>query len=93
MVALDHLSCQERLNVQPGKGTALEEIIKKIETIFIGVYSKKTRGNRHKLEQGKLKLGRKRNFFSAMTVKPHNRLPREVVQSPSMEVLKTNLKP
>lgn len=51
------------------------------------------RGNRHKLERERLRLGRKRNFFSALTVRPDNRLPRESMQSPSMEVLKTNLKP
>lgn len=32
MLALEHLFCEERLDVQPGIGTALEEMIKKIET-------------------------------------------------------------
>lgn len=40
------------IGVQPGEGTALDEIIKKIETVFIGVYSGKTRGNRHKRNKG-----------------------------------------
>lgn len=31
LLALEHLSCEERLDIQPGKGTALEEIMKKIE--------------------------------------------------------------
>lgn len=34
----------------------------------------------------------RRDFFTIRTIRQENRLPREVMQSPSLEVLKTNIK-
>jgi len=44
----------------------------------------RTRGNGHKLKQRK-------NFFTLRVTEPWNRLPRGVVDSPSLEIFKTRL--
>jgi len=75
MRGLEHLSYKERLR----------------ELGFSVVPSDRTRGNGHKLKPGKFQPNMRKNFFTLRVTEHWPRLRREVVESPSLEIIKTRL--
>jgi len=58
--------------------------------LFSVVCGDRTSGNGHKMD-GKFCTNMQKKFFTVRVTEHYNRLPREVVESPSLETFKTQL--
>ncbi|GAB0186146.1 hypothetical protein GRJ2_001079900 [Grus japonensis] len=102
---LEHLSCEDRLrelglfSLEKAPGRPYRRSLpvpkgayrKAGEGLFMKECSDRTRGNGFKLKEGRFRLDVRKKFFTVRVVRHWNRLPREVVEAPSLEVFKTRL--
>jgi len=103
---VEYLSCEDRLRELglfslekrrlQGDLTAAFQYLKETcredgENIFSRACCNRRRSNGFKLKEGRFRLDRKKNFFTMRVVKDWNRLPREVVKAPSLEMFKARL--
>ena len=103
---LEHLSCEESLRELGlfslekrklrGDLIAAFQYLKgaygqKGEWLFMRVDSDRTRGNGFKLGEGRFRLDIRKKFFHAEGGETLNRLPKEVVDAPSLEAFMARL--
>jgi len=103
---LEHLSYEERLrelelfSLQKrrlqGELIAIFQYLKVAckssgEGLFTRAWSERTRGNGFTLQEGRFRWDVRKKFFTMIVVRPWNRLPREVVDGPSLAMFKVRL--
>jgi len=103
---LEHLCCEERLRELGlfslenrrllGDLIAAFQYLKRAhrkggENIFSRACCNRTRRNGFKLREGTFRLDIRKKFLTMRVVKHWNRLPREVVEAPSLETFKARL--
>ena len=69
----------------------LKESYRKGDRLFSRVCGDRKRGNGFKLEESRFRLDKKKKYFEMRVVRRWNRLPRDVVDAPSMEPFKARL--
>ena len=70
----------------------LKEVYSKAgEGLSVRACSDRMRGNDFKLEEGRFRLDIRKIFFTGRVVRHWNRLPSEVVNTPSLEAFKARL--
>ncbi|KFQ70129.1 hypothetical protein N335_03734, partial [Phaethon lepturus] len=103
---LEHLSCEDRLRELglfslekrrlQGDLTAAFQYLKGAykkdgDRLFSRACCDRTRGNGLTLKESRFRVDTRNKFFSTKMVKPWHRLPREVVDAPSLATLKVRL--
>jgi len=103
---LEHLSCEDRPRelglFSLEKSSLWGDLIaafqylkgayrKDGDRLFSRACCNRTGGNGFKLREGRFRLDIRKKFFTMKMVEPWNRLPREVVDAPSLETFKARL--